>query len=90
MNGPRPPDGGDADIICYCLRVTRGQLRRAIADGADSMQRLTRATGACGGCGTCRLDVQDLLAQELGRTAANRPQPDGGGAGNALPPPSGP
>jgi nitric-oxide synthase len=43
----------DAEVICACTHATCGQIQRAIADGAhtlDAVAARTRATMVCGGC----------------------------------------
>ncbi len=60
----------DEVVICRCEEITRGDIFRAIQEGADSLntvKRMTRAgMGLCQGR-TCQKMVAALLAQETGR-----------------------
>lgn len=66
---PRPDD---AETVCYCVGVSKGALRKAIAEnGAQTVNELSRCTGALGGCMTCRWDLEALLEQEGDDLRAN-------------------
>jgi len=63
--------GQDDDIIvCRCEDVTLGDIRKAIREGAvtvDEIKRITRAgMGPCQGR-TCRLLIMGELARALGK-----------------------
>jgi NAD(P)H-nitrite reductase large subunit len=58
------PEPTDADPrICYCMKVHRSTLLRAIAAGAATVADLQERTRAGTGCGTCRFDLLQLLAE---------------------------
>ncbi len=38
---------GDAQIICYCSHVIRGEILDAWAHGARTLKDIKRMTGAC-------------------------------------------
>ncbi len=63
----------DDIIVCRCEDVTLGDVRRAISEGAttmDEVRRITRAgMGPCQGR-TCRLLIASELARQLGRPVA--------------------
>jgi nitrite reductase (NADH) large subunit len=59
----------EAATVCNCTGVTRGQLGRAVAQGADSIEALRRMTSASTVCGTC----QPLLAELLDVKAVREP-----------------
>jgi NAD(P)H-nitrite reductase large subunit len=63
----------DDIIVCRCEDVTLGDIRRAISEGAttmDEVRRITRAgMGPCQGR-TCRVLVASELASQLGKTVA--------------------
>ena len=60
-----PPEG---KIICRCLGVTEGQIRRAIAEGGlRQVEEVTAATKAGSGCGSCWDEVQAILDEIWGR-----------------------
>lgn len=60
-------------LICRCQEVTRGEILRAIADGAvtvDGVKRRCRAgMGLCQGK-TCERLVARIIAEETGRSLA--------------------
>jgi NAD(P)H-nitrite reductase large subunit len=60
-------------FVCRCEEVTVGEVRQAISDGAIDVvgvKRRTRAgMGLCQGR-TCERLVQQILAQELGKSPA--------------------
>lgn len=41
------------EIICYCSNVTKGEIIKAIDDGAKTLDDIKRMTNACTG-GKCR------------------------------------
>lgn len=57
-------------IVCLCKGVSCGTLRRAIADGAQSLEEIGRACGAGTDCGGCQNTIEDILDEELGAGAA--------------------
>ncbi|HHY76018.1 MAG TPA: (2Fe-2S)-binding protein [Firmicutes bacterium] len=60
----------DDIIVCRCEDVSLGEIRRAIAEGAttlDEIRRITRAgMGPCQGR-TCRLLIASELARKTGK-----------------------
>ncbi|TVR16364.1 MAG: hypothetical protein EA401_01465 [Planctomycetota bacterium] len=63
---PAHPD--DDETICYCIGVTRGQLRAAFHQRqCRDLNAVVRATGAMGGCMTCRYDIEEVLREERER-----------------------
>ena len=79
--GPQPDQeteapgtgAGDDLIICRCEEITRGEIKKAIRSGLQTVSgvnRITRAgMGLCQGQ-TCERLVTQILAQELGRPPA--------------------
>lgn len=61
----------DEIIVCRCEDVTLGEIRKAIRDGAttvDEIKRITRAgMGPCQGR-TCRLLIMAELTKALGKS----------------------
>ena len=61
---------GDDVVICRCEEITRGDILRAIREGADNLNVIKRTTragmGLCQGR-TCQKMIAAMLAQELGR-----------------------
>lgn len=37
----------DQDIVCYCSKVTKGQICQAMDQGAKSLKDIREMTGAC-------------------------------------------
>ncbi len=55
------------DLVCGCMKVTVGDIEKAIADGAKSFEDVQTATKVGTGCGACvgknRAFVAELLAK---------------------------
>ncbi len=49
-------DSGDDVPLCYCHRVTRGDLKAAWLDGAKTFSELVRATGVSQGACNCQVN----------------------------------
>lgn len=60
----------DDTVLCRCEEITVGEIRRAIADGAETLNAVRMVTragmGRCQGR-MCGGPVSDLIARELGR-----------------------
>ncbi|MDR1464856.1 MAG: (2Fe-2S)-binding protein [Oscillospiraceae bacterium] len=67
--GPFEPAPGDGFIVCRCVEITQGDVRRAVHDGMFTLHEVRRllrcGMGLCQGqiCG--RL-VRGIVAKELG------------------------
>jgi len=55
-------DISDNAVICSCMRLSRGDLKRAVAFGCNDAAQLARETGASLGCGVCASSVADIAA----------------------------
>jgi NAD(P)H-nitrite reductase large subunit len=55
----------DEDLICICMTVTRGEIKKAIAEGQQSIDALKSTLFCCTGCGTCEGRVQKILDEQL-------------------------
>ncbi len=64
--------------VCLCKAVTDKQIRRAIADGDNSMRRLRNRLEVCSDCCKCASEVKAILREETGV----------GGVINAIPLPA--
>lgn len=51
--------------VCLCKGITDHQIRRAVAEGADSMRDLRRELGVCTDCGKCGVCANRLLRDTL-------------------------
>lgn len=61
----------DDTTVCYCNEVTLGEIKKAVEDGARTLEDIQEVTGACtgntceeknpsGGC--CETDIRQILA----------------------------
>jgi nitrite reductase (NADH) large subunit len=55
----------DKTQICACYEVSKATIRRAVQDGANTIQDVKAATKASTGCGGCTDLVTDIITQEL-------------------------
>ncbi len=55
----------DTAVICSCYDVTKGDLQKAVADGATDMAGIKAATEASTGCGGCAALAKQVLDSEL-------------------------
>ncbi|EHQ52075.1 BFD domain-containing protein (2Fe-2S)-binding domain-containing protein [Ectothiorhodospira sp. PHS-1] len=56
--------------VCLCKGITDHQIRRAVAEGADSMRDLRRELGVCTDCGKCGVCANRLLRDTLNTAPA--------------------
>lgn len=56
-------------VVCLCKGVSCSVVRRAIADGATTVEDVGRACGAGTDCGGCEGMIEDLL-EEAGPSVA--------------------
>lgn len=57
-------------IVCLCKGVSCSTVRRAIGEGAMSVEDVGRACGAGTDCGGCQGAIEDLLASEVPQVAS--------------------
>jgi bacterioferritin-associated ferredoxin len=55
------PAMSDDDLVCFCMSVTRGEIKAEVRKGASSVDELKASLYCCTGCGTCEGRVQKLL-----------------------------
>jgi bacterioferritin-associated ferredoxin len=48
-------------IVCLCRAVSDTQIKRVIAEGADTVREVARRCGAGTGCGACVPMVADMI-----------------------------
>ena len=63
-------------IICKCRNVTKGDLLKALEQGASSFKEVQKATGAGSKCGKCEDDVKAFIKkhkQKINIKAASGP-----------------
>ncbi len=49
--------------VCFCHNVKYSDLRRAVNEGADTLEKIQDQTCASTGCGGCETEVIEILAQ---------------------------
>jgi len=50
-----------SDVVCDCNQVTEEEIKKAINDGASTVDSVGEATGAGTGCGSCQCTIEELL-----------------------------
>jgi ferredoxin-NADP reductase len=58
VNPAKIPDG---QTVCYCHRVSAGELRTAVDDGATTLDAIKDKTKAATGCGGCACNVMGII-----------------------------
>lgn len=53
-------------IICHCKQVSYGDIRKAMVDGARTLEDIQEITGAGTGCGNCKEDIEKILSMACG------------------------
>ena len=51
------------ETVCDCMGVTVGDIKKAIDDGATSVEEVQDATSAGTGCGGCLDKISELVSQ---------------------------
>ncbi len=52
-------------VVCPCCHVTKGDIAKAIRDGASSFKEVKKATKAGKKCGKCKKEVKKLTKKIL-------------------------
>jgi len=53
----------DDDLICICMSVSRGEIKSALRDGAQTLDDLKSTLYCCTGCGTCESRVKVVMEE---------------------------
>ena len=53
-------------IICHCKNVSYIDIRKAMINGARTLDEIKEMTGAATGCGRCAGEVEKILASVCG------------------------
>lgn len=48
-------------IVCYCMNITTGMIKEAVAAGAKTLEDVQAQTNAGTVCGACLDDLQRLV-----------------------------
>lgn len=70
-------------VLCFCKRVTKEDVRKAVLAGADGYKKVQKATGAGSKCGKCEEDVRKAVKRarkEREMPKAKSKKDKGGGA----------
>ena len=49
------------ELVCYCLRVEKPDILKAMETGCATVEDLSARLRACTGCGACRPDLEAML-----------------------------
>jgi len=63
IDGAHIPDEAQ---VCDCNGVSAGKIRKAIAQGSDTLYKVMQGTRAGTGCGNCKSKIKALLISEVG------------------------
>lgn len=53
-------------IICHCKQVSYIDIRKAMINGARTLEEVKEITGAATGCGKCAGAIEEILASVCG------------------------
>lgn len=53
-------------IICHCKQVSYIDIRKAMIQGARTLDEIKEMTGASTGCGRCAEEIEKILASVCG------------------------
>lgn len=48
-------------IVCHCMDVSYGTIKKAIEEGAKTLDDIKEMTDASTGCGGCEDEIQEIL-----------------------------
>lgn len=49
--------------VCFCIKVTNGDIYKAVMDGATTFEEVQEKTNASRGCRRCSDDVKRLIEE---------------------------
>ena len=55
-------------IVCHCMEVSYETIKKAIEDGAKTVDDIKEMTEASTGCGGCEDEIQEILDELLKQT----------------------
>ena len=53
----------DNDIICHCASITTLTIKKAILNGADTVEQISETTEAGIACGYCIEQIEEILEE---------------------------
>ena len=63
---------GKDKYICPCFKVTKADIKKAIADGAGSFKEVKKATHLAAGCGHCKCRAKSIRRNGWGNVPATK------------------
>lgn len=48
-------------IVCNCMSLTNNDIKKAVENGASTLEEVQEVTGAGTACGACLDDIQHLV-----------------------------
>ncbi len=47
--------------VCTCLGISEDDIKKAVKEGADTVEKVEEVTGAGSVCGACKDDIQQII-----------------------------
>ncbi|MFK7822549.1 MAG: bacterioferritin-associated ferredoxin [Oligoflexales bacterium] len=57
--------------VCLCNAVSDKQIKKAISDGASSVEEVQQVSNVGKNCGSCIFAVQEIIDREVGEKKEN-------------------
>ena len=54
-------------VVCHCQNVELDDIKKAIAEGATTLDAIKDATEAATVCGGCEDEIEEILNEELNK-----------------------
>ncbi len=51
------------EIVCYCFKVKKSAIKKAVAEGKKDLESVMEETGAGYGCGGCKTKIKKLIEE---------------------------
>lgn len=48
-------------VLCICRGITEADIKKAVENGAETLDEVIDATGCCTRCGACTREIQDFM-----------------------------
>lgn len=70
LRGQPSPYAFEGGVVCTCLNVREGRIRRAVRERKlETVRDVSFWTRACTGCRTCRTDIERIIKDERSKQA---------------------
>ena len=51
-------------VVCYCKDITYSQIKKAVLEGADTLDKVAEACDGAGTiCGACIAEIEEIIAE---------------------------